>query len=95
MDLCKFSCVNLVCATLHRERSPHKWTTHSTWMGGSTGIEMEGSIIIGINNPIVKEMDSLTGTKISSSTGTWMDIPISSKTESPIGTKMEPTGTKL
>lgn len=43
---------------------------HSTWMVGPIGIEIDGSIMVGISNPIVKGMDSLTGTKISSSTGT-------------------------
>lgn len=28
MDLCKFPGVRPVCTTLHRERSPHEWTTH-------------------------------------------------------------------
>ena len=63
---------------------------HSTWMVGPIGIEIDGSIMVGISNPIVKGMDSLTGTKISSSTGTWMDIPLSSETESLVGTRMEP-----
>ena len=36
MDLRKLLCVSLVCATLHRERSPYKWTSqmHSKYMEG-------------------------------------------------------------
>lgn len=63
---------------------------HGTWMVGPIGIEIDGSITTRINDPIVKGMDNLTGTTISSSTSTWMDIPINKETESPIGIRMEP-----
>lgn len=58
--------------------------TVSTWRVGPTGIEIDGSVTAGINDSIVKGMDKLTGTKICSSAGTWMDVPISSETESPL-----------
>lgn len=44
-----------------------------TWIVGPTGIEVDGSIRARINDPIVKVIDSLTGTNTSRSTGTWMD----------------------
>lgn len=61
----------------------------STWMDGPIGREIDGSIMTRINDPTVKGMDNLTDTKISSSTVTWMDIPISSETESLIGIRTE------
>lgn len=50
-----------------------------TWMVGPTGTEIDGSIVAGINNPIVHRMDYPTGTETSSSTGTWMDGPIGTR----------------